>query len=71
MDLCDDAAAISAAHTAECIDRARRRAMLPTGASAEHCDTCGVKIPLARRRILPGVRLCVRCQAEEERCGAR
>ncbi|HBA84907.1 MAG TPA: hypothetical protein DCZ95_12505 [Verrucomicrobia bacterium] len=66
MDVCDDAAAISAAHTAECIDRARRR-NLPVGESARHCDHCGSKIPVARRRIIPGVRLCVPCQEKEER----
>jgi len=64
-DLCEEATKASDDHAADCI--ARRRAMLPTGPSAEHCDNCGVLIPMARRRIIPGVRLCVTCQEEEER----
>ena len=35
-------------------------------ASATHCDACGEPIPLDRRRVLPGVRLCVVCATEEE-----
>ncbi|MEQ8262201.1 DksA/TraR family C4-type zinc finger protein [Pseudohaliea sp.] len=42
------------------INRARSR--LPRGESARECDECGAKIPEARRRAVPGVRLCVACQ---------
>jgi phage/conjugal plasmid C-4 type zinc finger TraR family protein len=45
----------------------RARAQLPTGPSLEQCEECGVAIPEARRRVMPGVRLCVDCQAERDR----
>lgn len=38
-----------------------------TADSAEFCEECGEKIPEARRRALPGVQLCVECQAYMER----
>ena len=37
------------------------------GESAEECDGCGQAIPLARRKAVPGWRLCVQCQSWEER----
>ena len=43
------------------------RARLPQGDGSEHCDECGVLIPLARRQAVPGVRLCVACQEEADR----
>jgi len=42
------------------------RSRLPRGESLEHCEACGVSIPLARREAMPGVRLCVSCQAERD-----
>lgn len=38
-------------------------------ASATHCEAagCGVRIPEARRRAMPGVQHCVECQALIER----
>ncbi len=39
-----------------------RRAQLPTGPSATHCEECGVEIPQARRDAAPGCRTCVDCQ---------
>jgi len=42
------------------VKRARER--LPKGESAELCDECGDAIPEARRKALPGVRLCIQCQ---------
>jgi len=44
------------------------RGCLPAGESLTHCEECGAEIPAARRRALPGVRLCVNCQTglEEE-----
>ena len=40
------------------------RSRLPTaGAGTALCVECGEEIPLARRRALPGVRMCVECQS--------
>jgi phage/conjugal plasmid C-4 type zinc finger TraR family protein len=43
------------------------RSRLPGGESLTHCEECGTEIPEARRKALPGVRYCVRCQAELEK----
>jgi phage/conjugal plasmid C-4 type zinc finger TraR family protein len=43
------------------------KSRLPDGKSLTHCEECGVAIPEERRQALPGVRLCVPCQAEIER----
>ena len=40
----------------------RARAKLPRGKSLKHCEECDAKIPEARRKAVPGVRLCVACQ---------
>jgi phage/conjugal plasmid C-4 type zinc finger TraR family protein len=40
----------------------RARSLLPQGESALECDECGTKIPQARRKAVPGVRLCIACQ---------
>lgn len=40
----------------------RVRDQLPRGESASDCDECGASIPEARRKAIPGVRLCVQCQ---------
>ncbi len=45
----------------------RVRSEMPRGESLEHCKECGNEIPAARREALPGVRLCVACQAEHDR----
>ncbi len=45
----------------------RARARMPTGAGGDHCLECGDEIPEARRRAVPGVRLCVTCQSELDR----
>ncbi|NDY95456.1 DksA/TraR family C4-type zinc finger protein [Wenzhouxiangella limi] len=42
----------------------RARAHLPEGPSRLECEECGDSIPEARRRALPGVKLCVACQEE-------
>ncbi|MCB1883630.1 MAG: DksA/TraR family C4-type zinc finger protein [Geminicoccaceae bacterium] len=42
------------------------RGRLPTGESLEHCESCEAPIPEGRRRAIPGVRLCVDCQAEAD-----
>ena len=49
----------------------RARSQLPSGPSLRECEECGVVIPEARRRALPGVRLCVPCQeAHDAEAGA-
>jgi phage/conjugal plasmid C-4 type zinc finger TraR family protein len=45
----------------------RARAQLPAGPGASHCMECGETIPEARRLAMPGVRLCVDCQAGHDR----
>jgi len=40
----------------------RVRAQLPTGPGRARCEECDAKIPAARRKAVPGVRLCVACQ---------
>ncbi len=44
----------------------RARAALGRGESLHECAECGETIPQARRRALPGVRLCVACQQEAD-----
>jgi phage/conjugal plasmid C-4 type zinc finger TraR family protein len=43
------------------------RGRLPDGESSTHCEECEVAIPEARRKAMPGVRYCVRCQSELEK----
>jgi phage/conjugal plasmid C-4 type zinc finger TraR family protein len=38
----------------------------PSGASEFFCLSCGVEIPEERRRVLPGVDLCVTCKEISE-----
>ncbi|AJY49274.1 DksA/TraR family C4-type zinc finger protein [Halomonas sp. KO116] len=45
----------------------RARSQLPSGDSLEACEECGGTIPEARRKAIPGVRLCVACQAEQDK----
>ena len=40
----------------------RVRSQLPQGPGLTRCEECDAAIPLARRKALPGVRLCVPCQ---------
>lgn len=42
------------------------RMRLPSGKSLVHCMDCGMNIPEARRKAIPGVRLCIECQTEHE-----
>jgi phage/conjugal plasmid C-4 type zinc finger TraR family protein len=46
---------------------ARARLALRKGESLTHCEDCGEAIPEARRRVVPGVRRCLACQAETDR----
>ncbi len=41
----------------------RARSQLPRGPGRATCEECEAPIPEARRAALPGVRLCVPCQA--------
>jgi len=43
------------------------RSRLPDGESLPHCEECEAVIPDARRKAIPGVRLCVDCQSELEK----
>ena len=45
----------------------RARDQNPRGPSLEHCEECHAVIPLARREALPGVRLCITCQAQQDK----
>jgi len=45
----------------------RARSQLPQGEGPAQCCECGEAIPEARRRAMPGVRLCVRCQEQHDR----
>jgi phage/conjugal plasmid C-4 type zinc finger TraR family protein len=44
----------------DAVNRARSR--LPSGPGLRECEECGAAIPEARRKVMPGVRLCVSCQ---------
>lgn len=46
------------------VNRARSR--LNKGPGLTHCELCAAAIPDERRRAVPGVRLCVKCQAEAD-----
>ena len=43
------------------------RSRLPEGGGSSHCTECDNTIPDARRKAIPGVRLCVSCQSELEK----
>ena len=45
----------------------RARSNLPKGESLRNCEECDAVIPEARREAVPGVRLCVSCQAEHDK----
>lgn len=49
----------------DAIKQARSR--LPKGKSLTHCQECEIAIPEARRKAIPGVRLCVGCQSEHDK----
>ncbi|MFZ7127871.1 MAG: DksA/TraR family C4-type zinc finger protein [Desulfobacterales bacterium] len=53
------------ASVGEAVERARSR--LPKGEAATHCENCGEPIPEARRKAMPGVKMCVDCQSEIEK----
>ena len=45
----------------------RARSKLPKGESRTHCEECEAVIPPARRKAVPGVKLCVSCQEVADR----
>ena len=49
----------------DAVSRARKQ--LPRGESLKNCEKCGVTIPDARRDAIPGVRLCISCQSEQDK----
>jgi len=48
----------------DAVQRARSR--IARGESRRDCEECGEKIPEARRKAVPGVRLCLACQSESD-----
>jgi len=48
------------ATVSDAVQRARRQ--LRQGPGLAQCEECGAAIPEARRKAVPGVRLCVACQ---------
>ena len=42
----------------------RARSSIPKGDSLHNCAECEALIPQARREAVPGVRLCIVCQAK-------
>jgi phage/conjugal plasmid C-4 type zinc finger TraR family protein len=44
----------------------RVRSRIAKGPGRERCEECDAVIPAARRKAVPGVRLCVGCQAEHD-----
>lgn len=53
------------AHIEKAVHKARGQ--MAKGESLTHCEACGAPIPDARRKAVPGVRKCVKCQEAEER----
>lgn len=49
----------------DAIQRARSR--LGSGPGLERCEACDGAIPEARRKAVPGVRLCIACQEAADR----
>ena len=43
------------------------RSQLSEGESLKYCEECEALIPENRRKAIPGVRLCVKCQSEIEK----
>lgn len=74
-DECDRASELEAAQREQAI--AEARAKVHSGdwraISANWCEAtgCGERIPEPRRQAIPGVRLCVECQARSESMGNR
>jgi len=53
---------------AQALDSVRQKlAKQRSQPSFSHCDACGEDIPEARRIAVPGVTMCIYCQAKSER----
>ena len=52
----------------DAIKRARSR--MAHGPGLSRCEDCDAPIPEARRKAVPGVRLCIACQEAEDRAQA-
>ena len=48
----------------------RARSQLPQGPGLDACEECDAPIPEARRKAIPGVRLCVVCQEAHDRAAS-
>ena len=46
---------------------ARARSKQRKGPGRSHCEECDAPIPEARRKAVPGVRLCVACQDMQDK----
>ncbi|MCH9696191.1 MAG: DksA/TraR family C4-type zinc finger protein [Gammaproteobacteria bacterium] len=53
----------------DAVSRARDR--IPKGPSLSFCEGCDAAIPAARQQAVPGVRLCIVCQSEQDDEAAR
>ena len=67
MDQFDQAQELDARYLQQALDQHREQMQVMTGESLTHCLACGDEIPEARRKILPGVTLCVGCAEDSER----
>jgi len=47
------------------------RDQIPKGESLVDCEECGAAIPEARRKAVPGVHLCVKCQSAADQAQKR
>lgn len=45
----------------------RVRQAIATGESLHECEECGEPIPEARRKAIPGVKLCIQCQSAQDK----
>ena len=66
MDITDKATEREEAFREDAL-RAVRSKVEPAGVSAERCMGCDEPIPEIRRVAIPGVFMCVECQADLER----
>ena len=66
-DIADRAAQREETHRTAALAAHRARSFLHNAPeSAFECRRCATSIPQARRDALPGVQLCVHCQAKQE-----
>lgn len=67
MDEVDQAQELDARYLQQALGQHKEWMQLMGGESLSHCLSCGNEIPEARRKVLPGVILCVDCAGESER----